>query len=94
MDNPSWTGPLEPFGIEWEVGNNQSSANVSYGNTKDYSTTWKTSAGLPYSWNYIVGSHASDIPATSAARYLRFRLYGMNNVTYASVNGPWSPWSD
>jgi hypothetical protein len=94
MDNPSWTGPLQPLGIEWEVGNNQSSGNVSSGNTKDYSTTWKTSAGLPYSWNYIIGSHASDIPATSSARYLRFRLYGMNNVTYALVDGPWSPWSD
>ncbi len=94
MDNPSWTGPLEPLGIEWEVGNNQLSGNVSSGNTKDYSTTWKTSAGLPYSWNYIIGSHASDIPATSSARYLRFRLYGMNNVTYALVDGPWSPWSD
>lgn len=94
MDNPSWSGPLDPFGIEWEVGNNKSTGNISSGNTKTYSTTFKTSTGLPYSWNYIVGSHAGDITATSSARYLRFRIYGQNTVNYNVVNGTWSAWSD
>lgn len=94
MDNPSWSGPFDPFGIEWQVGNNQSSGNISSGNTKTYSTTYKTSAGLPSSWNYIVGSHAGDIPATSSARYLRFRIYGQNTVNYTVIDGTWSPWSD
>ena len=94
MDNGSWSGPFNPFGIEWQVGNNQSSGNISSGNTKTYSTTYKTSAGLPYSWNYIIGSHAGDITATSSPRYLRFRMYGQNTVNYNLVDGPWSAWSD
>lgn len=93
MDNPSWSGPLDPFGIEWEVGNNSSTGNISSGNTKTYNTTYISTSGLASIWHYIVGTHAGDIPATSSPRYLRFRIYGQNSVTYAFVDGPWSAWS-
>lgn len=93
FDNPYFTGAFTPFGVEWEVGNNASTGNISSGNTKSYNTTYISTSGLPYTWNYIVGSHANDIPATSSARYLRFRLYGQNSTTYALIDGPWSPWS-
>lgn len=93
MDNPSFSGAFTPFGIEWEVGNNQSTGNISSGNTKSYNTTYISTSGLGSIWHYIVGTHAGDIPATSSPRYLRFRLYGQNSVTYALVDGPWSAWS-
>ncbi len=94
FDNPSFSGAFTPFGVEWEVGNSSSGpANITSGNTKDYNTNWISTSGLPSIWHYIVGSHAGDLPATSSARYLRFRLYGQNTVTYAIVDGPWSPWS-
>jgi len=93
MDNAGWSGPFTPFGIEWEVGNNASTGNISSGNTKTYNTTYISTSGLASIWNYIVGTHAGDIPATSSARYLRFRMYGQNSVTYAFVDGPWSAWS-
>ena len=92
FDNPSWTGPLDPFGVEWEIRSSASSGGtlITGGNTRSYNTTWISSSGLASIWHYIVGTHASDLPATSSARYLRFRLYGQNTVTYAIVNGPWS----
>jgi hypothetical protein len=93
MDNPSFSGAFEPYGIEWEVGNNQSTANISSGNTKTYNTNYISSSGLPSIWHYIVGTHAGDIPATSSPRYLRFRLYGYNPVSFTFVDGPWSAWS-
>jgi hypothetical protein len=93
MDNPSFSGAFEPYGIEWEVGNNASSANISSGNTKTYNTNYISSSGLSSIWHYIVGTHAGDIPATSSPRYLRFRLYGYNPVTFTFVDGPWSAWS-
>jgi len=93
MDNPSFSGAFTPFGIEWEVGNNASTGNISSGNTKSYTTSYTSTSGLGSIWNYIVSSAAGDIPATSSARYLRFRLYGQNSVTYAFVDGPWSAWS-
>jgi hypothetical protein len=93
MDNPSFSGAFEPYGIEWEVGNNQSTGNISSGNTKDYNTNYISSSGLPSIWHYIVGTHAGDIPATSSPRYLRFRLYGYNPVSFTFVDGPWSAWS-
>jgi hypothetical protein len=93
MDNPSFSGPFDPYGIEWEVGNNASTGNISSGNTKSYNTSYISTSGLGSVWNYIVGTHAGDIPATSSPRYLRFRIYGYNTVTNAFVDGPWSPWS-
>ena len=93
MDNPSFSGAFEPYGIEWEVGNNQSTGNISSGNTKSYNTNYISSSGLPSIWHYIVGTHAGDIPATSSPRYLRFRLYGYNPVSFTFVDGPWSAWS-
>ena len=94
FDNPSFSGAFTPFGMEWEVGNSSSGpANITSGNTKDYNTNWISTSGLPSIWHYIVGSHAGDLPATSSPRYLRCRLYGQNTVTFAIVNGPWSPWS-
>jgi hypothetical protein len=93
FDNPSFSGAFTPFGVEWEVGNNASTGNISAGNTKSYNTNYISTSGLPSIWHYIVGTHAGDIPATSSPRYLRFRLYGMNSVTYASIDGPWSAWS-
>jgi len=94
FDNASWTGAFEPFGVEWEVRNTASASGTLIADgTKDYSTTNKTTSGLPSYWHYIVGSHASDLPASANARYLRFRMYGQNSVTYAFIDGPWSSWS-
>lgn len=92
FDNPSWTGPLSPAGVEWEIRASASSGGtlITGGNTRDYNTSWISSSGLPSIWHYIVGTHAGDLPATASARYLRFRLYGTNTVTYGIVNGPWS----
>jgi len=94
MDNPSFSGAFEPYGIEWEVGNSASGpANITSGNTKSYNTTYISSSGLPSIWHYIVGTHAGDITATTSPRYLRFRLYGYNPVSFTFVDGPWSAWS-
>jgi hypothetical protein len=92
FDNPSWSGPFDPFGIEWEVRASASAGGtlITGGNTKSYTTSYISSSGLSSIWNYIVGTHAGDLPATASARYLRFRIYGQNTVTYAVVNGPWS----
>jgi hypothetical protein len=92
MDNPSWSGPLSPFGIEWEVRASASSGGtlITGGNTKSYTTSYTSTSGLGSIWNYIVSSAAGDLPATTSARYLRFRIYGQNSVTYAFVDGPWS----
>ena len=92
FDNPSFSGPLTPFGVEWEVRASASSGGtlITGGNTKNYTTSYSSSSGLSSIWNYIVSSANGDLPATTSARYLRFRLYGQNDVTYAIVNGPWS----
>jgi hypothetical protein len=44
-----------------------------------------------YSWNYWVRS-TTDLPYSANARYLRCRLYGQNDNTYAILDGPWSDW--
>jgi hypothetical protein len=92
FDNPIWTGPLDPVGVEWEIRASASSGGtlITGGNTRDYNDSWISTSGLPSIWHYIVGTHAGDLTATTSARYLRFRLYGWNTVTWALVNGPWS----
>lgn len=92
FDNPAFSGAFTPFGVEWEVRASASSGGtlITGGNTKNYTTAYTSTSGLSSIWNYIVSSAAGDLPATSSARYLRFRLYGQNSVTYASIDGPWS----
>jgi len=92
FDNPSFSGAFTPFGIEWEVRASGSSGGtlITGGNTKSYTTSYTSTSGLGSIWNYIVSSAAGDLPATTSARYLRFRIYGQNSVTFASIDGPWS----
>jgi hypothetical protein len=92
FDNASFSGAFTPYGIEWEVRASGSAGGtlITGGNTKNYNTSYISTSGLASVWNYIVSSAAGDLPATASSRYLRFRMYGYNNVTYASINGPWS----
>jgi hypothetical protein len=92
IDNGSFSGAFEPFGIEWEVRTGPGSGTViTSGNTINYTTTMAKGPVNSYSWNYWVRS-TTDLPYSASGRYLRTRMYGWNTVTYANIDGPWSGW--
>jgi hypothetical protein len=91
IDNPSFSGAFTPFGIEWEVRTAQGGGTAIANSTINYTTSMTRGPVNGFSWNYWVRS-TTDLPYSASARYLRARLYGQNDNTFAIVDGPWSSW--
>lgn len=92
IDNGYFTGPFDPYGIEWEVRTAAGGGTlITGGNTITYTTSMTKGPVNGYSWNYWVRS-TTDLPYSSSSRYLRARMYGYNTVTNAFVDGTWSGW--
>ena len=91
IDNPSFSGAFTPFGIEWEVRTAQGGGTAIANSTISYTTSMTKGPVNGYSWNYWVRS-TTDLPYSASARYMRCRLYGQNDNTYALYDGPWSSW--
>jgi len=91
IDNPSFSGAFTPFGIEWEVRTAQGGGTAIANSTINYTTSMTRGPVNGYSWNYWVRS-TTDLPYSANARYMRCRLYGQNDNTFAIFDGPWSSW--
>jgi len=91
IDNPTFSGAFTPFGIEWEVRSAAGGGTAIANSTINYTTSMTRGPVNGFSWNYWVRS-TTDLPFSTAARFLRCRLYGQNDITFAIVNGPWSTW--
>ncbi len=91
IDNPSFSGAFTPFGIEWEVRTAQGGGTAIANSTINYTTSMTRGPVNGYNWNYWVRS-TTDLPYSANARYLRCRLYGQNDNTFAIFDGPWSSW--
>jgi len=91
IDNPSFSGSFTPFGIEWEVRTAQGGGTAIANSTINYTTSMTRGPVNGYSWNYWVRS-TTDLPYSASARYMRCRLYGQNDTTFAIFDGPWSSW--
>lgn len=91
IDNPSFSGAFTPFGIEWEVRSAAGGGTAIANSTINYTTSMTRGPVNGYSWNYWVRS-TTDLPYSASARYMRCRLYGQNDNTFAIFDGPWSSW--
>lgn len=91
IDNPTFSGAFTPFGMEWEVRTAAGGGTAIANSTINYTTSMTKGPVNGYSWNYWVRS-TTDLPYSANARYLRARLYGQNDITFAIVDGPWSSW--
>jgi len=91
IDNPTFSGAFTPFGIEWEVRTAAGGGSAVANSTITYTTSMTKGPVNGYTWNYWVRS-TTDLPYSASARYLRARLYGQNDNTFAIVDGPWSSW--
>ena len=91
IDNPSFSGAFTPFGIEWEVRTAQGGGTAIANSTINYTTSMTRGPVNGFSWNYWVRS-TTDLPYSASARYMRCRLYGQNDNTFAIFDGPWSSW--
>lgn len=91
IDNPTFSGAFTPFGIEWEVRSAAGGGTAIANSTINYTTSMTRGPVNGFSWNYWVRS-TTDLPYSASARYMRCRLYGQNDNTFAIFNGPWSSW--